>query len=509
MITQALTADSMPWATRVSARAIPGIFLHLALHLIPFFYLNPVFLLFFSCTAFFMKYLFPRSPLNGKKLKKIPITSNARIKVMIGKARRAQQVWMALSARQRARILLKLIPLINKRMKRIALTIHREMGKPYWDAVREIESVPESVKFHCLNDPGYLEPITLQKTKTESNIQLFEPMGIVAVITPWNFPFAIPFDGILPSLIAGNAVIFKPSELVTRTGMLVMSIFRELEKHGLPKNLVCFAAGSKETGRFIVKQDIDMVSFVGSRRAGIEIMRDSAGKLHRLILELGGKDPAIVCKDADLEKTAQGIVYGALRNCGQVCCAIERVYVESPVYSEFVRLLVQETKKIKAGAGENADIGPLAAAFQRKVVKEHIEDAVKKGACVLLGGKQPRKPGYWFEPTILVNVNHKMRIMREETFGPVIPVMEARDVNEAIKLANDSIYGLTASVWTRNRAKGKRIARKLVAGTVTVNRRGGVKEGCPWGGAKQSGIGRQMGRESVRSYTEIKHLWIK
>jgi len=456
-----------------------------------------------------MKYLSPLCPLNGKKLKKIPITSNARIKAMIGKARRAQQAWSALPAQQRAKMLLKLIPSINKRKKRIALTIHKEMGKPYWDAVREIDSVSESVEFHCSNDPNYLEPITLQKTKTETNIQLFEPVGVVAVITPWNFPFAIPFDGILPSLIAGNAVIFKPSELVTRTGMLVMRVFRELEKHGLPKNLVCFAAGSKETGRFVVKQDIDMVSFVGSRRAGVEIMRDSASKLHRLILELGGKDPAIVCRDADLQKTAQGIAYGALRNCGQVCCAIERVYVEMPIYSQFVRLLVQETKKIKAGTGENADIGPLAAEFQRRIVKEHIEDAVSKGARILVGGKQPKKPGYWFEPTVLVNVNHKMKIMKEETFGPVIPVMKVRDVNEAIRLANDSIYGLTASVWTENRAKGERIARKLVAGTVTVNRRGGVKEGCPWGGAKQSGIGRQMARESVRSYAEIKHLWVK
>lgn len=456
-----------------------------------------------------MKKIVSVSPIDERVLARIPVTPNKKVKKIVAGARKALDEWSSVPIGARVALVKKLKPLIEKRKKKLAQIIHLEMGKPLWDALRETESVPESIDFHCSNDPKYLKPITLFKTKNETNIQLFEPIGVVAVITPWNFPLAIPFDGILPSLIAGNTVVFKTSEFTTLVGVEINKIFKELEKKGLPKNVFNFIVGDKATGKFLVKQDIDMVSFVGSRRAGVEIMRDSSEKLHRLILELGGKDPAIVCKDADLEKSAKGIVYGALRNCGQVCCAIERVYVESPVYKEFVELVLEETKKLRVGSGKNADIGPLVGEFQRRIVKEHIADAVKKGAKILLGGDIPKKKGYWFEPTVLVNVNHKMKIMKEETFGPVIPIMKVKNMGEAIRLANDSIYGLTASVWTENRKKGRGIARKLIAGTVSINRRGGVKEGCPWGGAKQSGIGRQMSRESVRSYTEIKHLWIK
>jgi len=455
-----------------------------------------------------MNYLKPVSPINGKKLKKIPITPNSKIKQIIPKARKAQEKWASMSMKERTTILMKLIPLIKKKKNLASKTINEEMGKPLFDAKREVNSVSESIKFHCTNDPKYLKPIPLTKTKRETSTQVFEPVGIVAVITPWNFPFAIPFDGIIPALIAGNAVLFKPSELVTHTGIIVRDIFLELEKKGLPKNLVNFVSGSKPTGKFIVNQDIDMVSFVGSRRAGVQIMKDSAEKLHRLVLELGGKDPAIVFRDADLGKTARGIVRGALRNCGQVCCAVERVYVEAPVYQEFVELAVKETKALNFSPGKNSGMGPLAMELQRKTVKLHLDDAIKKGAKIMVGGRQPEIPGYWFEPTIVVNVNHKMKLMTEETFGPVIPIMKVKNIEEAIKLSNDSIYGLTASVWTENRRKGIETARRLVAGTVTVNRRGGVKEGCPWGGAKQSGLGRQMGPDSVRAYSEIKHLWV-
>ena len=375
------------------------------------------------------------------------------------------------------------------------------MGKPVSEAINSPLGVIDTINFHCSNDPKWLKPITLFKSKEETNIQAFDPLGVVAVITPWNFPFYIPFEGIVPALIAGNTVVAKNSEQTSLVGREVESIFKELEKKGLPKNVVNFVYGSKATGKFIVEQDINMIYFVGSRRAGVQIMKDSADKLHRLVLELGGKDPAIVLKDADLEKTAKGIAYGALRNCGQVCCAIERVYVEAPVYNEFIELLAREARNFK--------VGPMVAEFQRKIVREHIRDAVKKGAKIVVGGKQPRKPGYWFEATVLSNVNHKMKVMTEETFGPIIPIMKVNSVEQAVKLSNDSIYGLTAGVWTENRKKGAKIARTLVAGTTAVNRRGGSKDGCPWGGAKQSGIGRNCARESIREFTETKHLWIK
>ncbi|MFH1234519.1 MAG: aldehyde dehydrogenase family protein [Candidatus Diapherotrites archaeon] len=456
-----------------------------------------------------MKHIVSASPLDERILARIPVTSNGRVKKTVADARKAHLKWVEVPVEKRAEIVRKLKPIIKKRIPKIAQTIHLEMGKPYWDALRETESVLDSIEFHCLNDPKCLKPITLDKSKKETSIQLFEPIGVVAVITPWNFPFSIPFDAILPALIAGDSIVFKISEFTTLTGIEISKAFKELEKRGLPKNVFNFVVGGKATGKFLVKQDVDMISFVGSRRAGIEIMRDSSEKLHRLILELGGKDPAIVCRDADLAKAAKGIVYGAYRNCGQVCCAVERVYVEAPVYDEFVGLVLEKAKEMKVGSGKDADVGPLAAGFQRRHVQAQIDDAVKKGAKVLLGGKAIPGKGFWFEPTVLADVNHKMKVMKEETFGPVIPIMKAKNIEEALRLANDSAYGLTAGIWTEDRAFGKKLARKLIAGTVTVNRRGGLKEGCPWGGAKQSGIGRQSGKDSVRSYTEIKHLWVK
>ncbi len=449
------------------------------------------------------------SPLDESVLGKIPVFTEKEIVGAVENARAAFAGWSAKPVEERVSLLRELKPLVRARAKEIARVVHREMGKPEWSALSEVESVIESIDFHCDNDSKYLEPVVLSRAGEKENLQVFEPLGVIAVITPWNFPFAIPFDGILPALISGSTVVLKPSEQTMLVGMEVKKIFRELEKKGLPEHVFNFVAGGKEQGRFLVKQDIDMVSFVGSRRAGVEIMRDSAEKLHRLVLELGGKDPAIVCSDADLGKTAKGIVHGAMRNCGQVCCSIERAYVVEDVYDEFVKLAEKETRAVKFGSEKDSYIGPLVGEFQRRVVREHLGDAVEKGAEVLVGGNAPKRKGFWFPPTLVVNVNHKMKLMTEETFGPVLPVMKVSSVDEAVSLSNDSIYGLTASVWTEDREKGKQVARRLVAGTVTVNRRGGVKEGCPWGGAKQSGIGRQMGPDSVRNYTEVKHLWVE
>ena len=337
----------------------------------------------------------------------------------------------------------------------------------------------------------------------------FHPLGATLVISPWNFPFLIPFCDVLSAMTAGNTVILRPSTTTPLTALLLGEVFVEA---GLPPgvlNVVVCRVPQAEA--MIVHPDIQTVMFTGSVGIGKRIMELCSRNLTNLTLELGGKDPMIVLKDADLERAARGAVWTSFMNCGQSCGSIERVYVDRAVVEAFTARVVELTGTVKVGdpLDPGVDMGPMANAGQLKVVLEHIEDARAKGARILSGGKTLTSlPGYFIEPTVLDRVDHSMKVMAEETFGPTLPIMPFDSPDEAVALANDSRYGLTASVWTRNRGQAEWFAERLEAGSVTTNDHmySFVEPRAIWGGIKQTGMGRSHGPYGLHELVNIKYV---
>ena len=428
-------------------------------------------------------------------------TSKEEVNGSVKKARESFLSWKKIPYEKKVDLLKKVVDDLNKNKKEFAELITKEMGKPRHEAEAEVKSTLKRIEFFIDKVKEYIKP---EEILTESGkcILYFEPVGVVGAITPWNFPFSLPTWPIVPSLLIGNTIVFKPSELTTLVGIELIKVFSKY----LPENVLNIVIGGDEIGKALVKSDVDMVSFVGSTAAGKDIMESSADKLHKLVLELGGKDPAIVLEDADLNLATKDITDGALRNCGQVCCSIERVYVAKEIANEFVNKVVKELDRIKAGNGLNPEkgMGPLVSKQQLENFEDHIEDAKQKGAKILFGGNKIEGKGYFYEPTVLTNVNNEMKIMTEETFGPALPIQTVSSKEEAIKLANALPHGLTASVWTKNIKKAEKISRQLEAGTVGINKTGGSLNECPWGGVKQSGIGRALSKYGVREFTNMK-----
>jgi len=336
----------------------------------------------------------------------------------------------------------------------------------------------------------------------------YRPLGVVGIITPWNFPFVLSLNPTVQALMAGNCVVLKPSEITPFSGRLVADL---LDAAGLPEGVFNLTLGDGQTGAALVQSGVDKISFTGSARTGRVVAETCGRNLVRCTLELGGKDPMVVCEDADLERAARGAVFGAFCNSGQVCTSTERVYVVDEVADEFTRRVVDETSKLRQGCEGEFDIGSLTWAPQLDVIEEHLQDAVAKGARVLAGGRRnPDQKGLFFEPTVLVDVDHEMTVMRDETFGPVLPIMRVRDEDEALRLANDTRYGLNANVWTRDKRRGTELARAINAGSVVVNDcmlTYGVAE-SPFGGLKESGIGQVNGEIGLKSYCHAQSILI-
>ncbi|HUI42325.1 MAG TPA: aldehyde dehydrogenase family protein, partial [Terriglobia bacterium] len=327
---------------------------------------------------------------------------------------------------------------------------------------------------------------------------------------PANYPFSIPFNEIIPALAAGNTVVLKPSDLTPQVGLAIRDL---LEEAKLPPGVATVIIGDGLTGRALAAAPIHKLMFTGSVATGKRVQASAAERLLPTVLELGGKDAMIVCADANLETASSGAVWGAFTNAGQACLSVERAYVVSEVAERFIQLCVEKAKKLRLGRGDDpsTDVGPLIRDRQVRIVEEQVAEAVSGGAEVLCGGRRPGLPGlsgFFFEPTVVVRVNHSMRLMREETFGPVLPVMVVRDEAQAVRLANDSDFGLAASVWTGNRSRGERLAREIEAGAVMVNdciSYFGISE-APHGGVKASGIGRTHGRIGLMEMVRVKYL---
>jgi acyl-CoA reductase-like NAD-dependent aldehyde dehydrogenase len=337
----------------------------------------------------------------------------------------------------------------------------------------------------------------------------YRPLGLVGVIGPWNYPLTNSFGDCIPALAAGNSVILKPSEITPLTSLLLADGLREC---GLPEDVLQIATGRGPTGEALVDA-VDMIMFTGSTETGRRVMRRAAQTLTPVALELGGKDPMIVLSDADLERAANAAVYYSMLNTGQTCISIERVYVEAPVYDAFLAKVTDKARALRHGvpAGPGSvEVGAMTHAPQVDIVERHVQDARAKGARVLVGGERGARAGQWFEPTVLADVSHDMAIMREETFGPTLPIMKVADAEEAVRLANDSPYGLGASVFSGDVHRGEAIARRLETGSACVNDAlvSYYALELPMGGAKASGMGYRHGPGGIRKFTQHQALLV-
>lgn len=445
-----------------------------------------------------MKKIISINPATEEVLGEIPVSSENDVLKAVKKAKQAFPSWKKVPYTEKVEILKDIIKDLEEKKEFFAELITKEVGKPIQEAKSEVESTLGRINFFIENVKKYIEPEKINKKTT----LYFEPVGVLGAITPWNFPFSLLIWPIVPNLLIGNTIVYKPSELTTLINKQEIEIFM---KH-LPEGVLNLVIGADAVGKVLVKSDIDMISFVGSTAAGKDIMKNSAEKLKKLVLELGGKDPAIIFEDADIDFAVKKITKGTVRNCGQVCCSVERAYVMKDVADEFIKKVVEEFKQIKVGNGLDLEtnMGPLISKPQLENFISHIEDAKKKGAKILCGGNKIEGKGYFHEPTVLTNVNQDMKIMTEETFGPALPIQIVSSREEAVRLANSLNYGLTASVWTKDTKKAERMARDLEAGSVGINQTAASINEAPWGGIKQSGLGRVLSKYGIREFTEMK-----
>lgn len=450
-----------------------------------------------------MKYITSINPKTKKIIGKTKAANPTDIKKAINIAKKGFPVWKSLGIDKRMKILNKLTRLLASNKSSLAKLITQEMGKPIEEAKGEIDFAINTINDQIKIAKEVLKPRIITKNK----YVLHEPIGVIGAITPWNFPILVPTEAFISALLAGNCVIFKPSEVTT---LCSIAFTKLIWKAGVPKNVFQVLPGADEVGKALVKNKVNGIVFVGSRDVGKSIMRNSADNLHRIVLELGGKDPMVVCADADLKKAAVSAVSGGFRNTGQVCCSVERVYVVKKIAKAFINEVVELAKKVTVGENTNTflNIGPLANKQQYDNFSSHINDAKNKGAKFLVGGKPVSGKGYYFEPTILVNVKDNMKIMTEETFGPALPIQIVKNVDEGIRKANNTPFGLTASIWTTNKSKFKEYIFKLEAGSVCINDTGGAGSGTPWGGIKESGMGRLNSVEGLLQFTQTKSVGI-
>ena len=452
------------------------------------------------------------SPSTGEAFAQASLLDAAQAGEALAVARAAFPAWSRTSFRERTRLLDRFRQAIVDDADELARLIEREQGKPFAEALAA-EILPSldalahlSAHAEDLLRDDAIEAAQLLLAHKQARL-VYAPIGVVLAIKPWNYPWTQSLPVVASALVAGNTVVLKPAPATTLVGLRMGALAR---KAGFPDGVVNVLATEDAVAAALVEDPrVGKIVFTGSVATGKKVMAAAAKNLTPVVLELGGKDPAIVCRDADLDRAAKGVVWGAFMNAGQTCASVERVYVERPVAEAFVAKVVEEARRVRIADGRGGgEMGPLTLERQRRVVEEHVADAVAKGARVLLGGTRPEGPGFFYPPTVLVDVDHTMTIMREETFGPVLPVMAVGSLDEAIRLANDSDYGLTASGWTRSEATARRLQHELVAGVVSINDHVSSfgEPTAPWGGVKRSGIGRIHGLLGLREMVQPRYV---
>jgi succinate-semialdehyde dehydrogenase/glutarate-semialdehyde dehydrogenase len=453
------------------------------------------------------------NPATGEALAEVPIATDAEVRAAVAAARAVQPAWAARSIEERVRVMRAFRRVMLQRADWLTDLISREQGRPPVEALsQELLPVADLITYYGKRARRFLgdEKLPMHLLKYKRSFVQFKPYGVVAVISPWNYPFVLPTSEVVLALLAGNAVVLKPSEFTPLIGNAIGELFQQA---GLPEGLLQIVQGDGRTGGALVAAAPDKISFIGGGATARRILAAAAQNLTPVTLELGGKDPVLVLKDANLDRAANAVVWGGFCNAGQVCASVERVYVDRAVADTFTKKVVALTKQVRVGQATGKDapveVGPMISERQLQIVERHVDDAVAGGAKVLAGGKRLDPGSLFYEPTVLVDVRDDMPVMREETFGPVLGIATFDSEEEAIRRANDSPFGLSAYVFSENKRRAERVARQLEAGSVLVNDvvvSYGAPE-TPWGGVKQSGIGRvHWGPQGIREYTQPRHV---
>lgn len=454
-----------------------------------------------------------RNPADGSVIASLPVDGPEQVRATVARVRAAQPLWEGLGHRGRYRWLGELRDWIIDNSEGIADILGAETGKVRQEAAMETPYLADTINFYGKNAGRWLADERVKPHsplwRTRALKVVYRPQPVAGVIAPWNFPLMLSLGDGIPALAAGCALVIKPSEL---TPLALGEIVRGWKEEVGGPDVLDAVTGAGETGAALV-DEADYVHFTGSVATGKKVMARAAETLTPVSLELGGKDPMIVLEDADVERAAGGGAWGGLANSGQICMSVERVYVAEPLYDRFVSRLTAKVAKLRQGPDDppfSKDIGAMTSPNQVEIVEDHIRDAVEKGARVVCGGRRREGPGDFFEPTVLVGVDHSMKVMREETFGPVIPVMKVRDAEQAVRLANDSSYGLSASVWGRDTERAERVARRIETGACNVNDVlvNYLTSDVPMGGWKESGIGARHGVHGIRKFCRTESLVI-
>ncbi len=431
--------------------------------------------------------------------------STATVRAKYARARAAQPAWAAVPMTQRLEAIRKFRECITEKHEALAQTLTREVGKPIKQSRNELNGLLGRIDFFLAEAARVLRDEKVfadAKQKLEERIS-HEPLGVIANISAWNYPYFVGGNVFVPALLAGNAVLYKPSEFATQTGMHIAEM---LVAAGIPDDVFIPVIGGGKTGAALLDQPVDGVFFTGSYATGASIGAKAGRKMIKVQLELGGKDPVYVCDDVDVGTAAAGIADGAFYNTGQSCCSVERIYVHEKIHDAFVQAFVTEVKGFKMGdpTDESTYIGAITRRPQLDVLKKQVSDAKKRGAKLLTGGNIVQQKGNWFEPTVFVDVNHKMALMKDESFGPIIGIQKVKNDAEAVALMNDSEYGLTAGVYTPNQKRARKILAQVHSGSVYWNCCDRVSPRLPWSGVGHSGIGLTLSTYGIQTFTRPK-----
>jgi acyl-CoA reductase-like NAD-dependent aldehyde dehydrogenase len=440
------------------------------------------------------------NPATGELIAEVPRAGADLVAERARAARAAQPAWAAMPLEARLQILQRFRVAVAAEVEPLAVTLTAEVGKPIRQSRNEINGLLVRIDFFLAEAAATLAPQQVFMDAGMREVISFDPLGVIANISAWNYPYFVGGNVFVPALLAGNAVLYKPSEFATLTGLHIARLLRE---SGVPPDVFVPLVGRGEVGAALLAEDVDGVFFTGSYATGARIAQTVAGRFIKLQLELGGKDPTYVAEDADVKNAAESLADGAMYNAGQSCCSVERIYVHESIHDAFVEAFVETVRGFKMGdpTSEDTYIGAITRAPQIDVLEAQVADAQAKGATLRIGGQRRAGPGNWFEPTVFTDVDHTMELMREESFGPIIGIQKVGGDAEALTLMNDTRYGLTAGVFTKDEARARALLAKVNAGSVYWNCCDRVSPRLPWSGHGDSGVGLTLSTLGIQTFT--------